>query len=302
MDVLAEVFQLIRVRGKVYFKTDFSGDWGMEIAHPEGVTFHIIEQGRCILVTHDDQQIYYLEQGDCVILPHMTAHSLKRNTDSNVVSGQKVIQKILTGKPPFAGGTVNLNILCGSFAFDSEYADLILDSLPRVIHLQASEHSVWLRQTMMMLCYELDHQALGNQLMINHLLELLFIQSLRNVSVKQLSAGLLLSVNEPRVHAALQAFHYDIGRAWTLPLLAKRAGLSRTGLVTKFMQCLGMPPGSYMTRWRLITASKLLTNSEQSIESIANRVGYRSTAAFTVAFIKQFELSPGRFRKRKKLY
>lgn len=49
---------------------------------------------------------------------------------------------------------------------------------------------------------------------------------------------------------------------------------------------------NWLKRRRLLQAKALLINTEQSLEEIAREVGYQNVAEFSVAFRKEFNLSP----------
>jgi AraC-like DNA-binding protein len=53
----------------------------------------------------------------------------------------------------------------------------------------------------------------------------------------------------------------------------------------------------YLTRWRLDCARQWLGESRDSIGEIADRVGYKSEAAFARAFKRHFGMGPGAARR-----
>jgi transcriptional regulator GlxA family with amidase domain len=67
-----------------------------------------------------------------------------------------------------------------------------------------------------------------------------------------------------------------------------------------FKQQLGMTPLHYLREKRMKQAVNLLTQSDQSIQSIAESVGYQSLAAFSDRFAKHFGHAPSRFRRNDK--
>ena len=81
-------------------------------------------------------------------------------------------------------------------------------------------------------------------------------------------------------------------------LLAKAAGLSRSGLAAQFRTSVGEPPHSYLIRWRMGIAAQLLEHTGLRLAEIAARVGYKSEFAFSRAFARARRLSPARFRNR----
>ena len=59
----------------------------------------------------------------------------------------------------------------------------------------------------------------------------------------------------------------------------------------------GETPMSYMTDWRILKAKELLKNNNDSIEQIAERVGYTSEASFNRVFKKKVSQTPGVYRR-----
>lgn len=79
--------------------------------------------------------------------------------------------------------------------------------------------------------------------------------------------------------------------------LAGVANLSVRQLSDLFRQQVGMTPQQYLTEKRMQRAWQLLETSTQSIQGIAEQVGYTSLAAFSDRFRKHFGRSPRYFRQ-----
>jgi transcriptional regulator GlxA family with amidase domain len=91
-----------------------------------------------------------------------------------------------------------------------------------------------------------------------------------------------------------------VGHPWTIAGLAKEVGLSRSALVERFGRYLAEPPMAYLMHWRLQLAARKLNSSPYSVAQIAVEVGYRSEAAFSRAFKREFGTPPARFRRERK--
>ena len=63
---------------------------------------------------------------------------------------------------------------------------------------------------------------------------------------------------------------------------------------------MGETPIKYLYKWRMMQAKQKLENSQQSIVSIAEEVGYQSDNAFQKAFKRFFNLTPAAMRKMNK--
>lgn len=298
MDILSEHLRLIQLRGEVYFRSAFSGAWGINI---EGgnAAFHIVESGSCWLVPQNQGEPLRLESGDCVILPYSTPHKLQSFSTDLHLDGHAVIEAIHNGKNPFSGADTNIDILCGHFSFRQDRANFFLKGLPEIIHLSSTKEKYrWLGQSNAMLCEEVLSRAPGSDVVIDRLLELIFIQVLRNLPHQTLGEGLVAGLREQRLHRALVAFHKSPDERWTLNRMANEANMSRSSFAQHFRQTIGITPAHYIQRWRLILAEDQLLHTRSTIETVAEAVGYKSTAAFTTAFIKHFGLSPGKYRQR----
>lgn len=105
-------------------------------------------------------------------------------------------------------------------------------------------------------------------------------------------------VRDRRILRALEAMTMKPAERWTLNALAKAAGLSRAQFVRRFSEQVGEPPLRYLTEWRLRLAMDLLANGDESLASIAARVGYESEFAFSRAFKRFTGEAPGSFRRR----
>jgi AraC-like DNA-binding protein len=69
--------------------------------------------------------------------------------------------------------------------------------------------------------------------------------------------------------------------------------MSRTAFSLLFTNPAGVPPLTYVTKWRMLKASDFLRQSTATISEIAQQVGYESEAAFSKAFKRQMGVAPG---------
>ena len=80
--------------------------------------------------------------------------------------------------------------------------------------------------------------------------------------------------------------------------LAAEAGASRSVLAERFSRFLGEPPLTYLARWRLQLAARMLQTTREAVLQVASEVGYESEAAFNRAFKREFGVPPGQFRRQ----
>ncbi len=61
-------------------------------------------------------------------------------------------------------------------------------------------------------------------------------------------------------------------------------GLSRSALQERFAEVIEQPPMQYLTNWLMQVAGALLRNTNATVASVPQEVGYDSEAAFARAF------------------
>jgi LacI family transcriptional regulator len=76
------------------------------------------------------------------------------------------------------------------------------------------------------------------------------------------------------------------------------AAMSRRGLHKAFLEHLGRTPGQELQRVRIERAKKLLTKTNQKVETIAHDSGYQSINSFCVAFKRATGMSAKKFRDK----
>ena len=90
--------------------------------------------------------------------------------------------------------------------------------------------------------------------------------------------------------------HQSPERAWKVEELAAAVALSRAVFSARFTHLVGEPPITYLTRWRMHRATRLLKNNI-AVEKIAELLGYESEVAFRKAFKREVGIPPARYRK-----
>ena len=76
--------------------------------------------------------------------------------------------------------------------------------------------------------------------------------------------------------------------------------MSRTTFAVRFRELMGMPPMTYVTRWRLQKARLALIETHDSVAAIAERAGYTSEAGFARAFQRLYGESPAAHRQARR--
>jgi AraC family transcriptional regulator len=104
-------------------------------------------------------------------------------------------------------------------------------------------------------------------------------------------------VTDTRVAAAISQIESDFSREHALVDLAAQVGLSPFHFHRLFAEVMGETVGGFMRRTRMDCAAIHLLSSPDSIQAIADKVGYGSLASFNHAFNRQFGVAPTRYRE-----
>lgn len=82
--------------------------------------------------------------------------------------------------------------------------------------------------------------------------------------------------------------------------LSSQFGLSNRSLIRRFKQSAGVTPSVYLQDVRIDVASKLLVQTNKTIEEIIDKTGYSDASSFTKLFKRKTGLTPSIYRARYK--
>jgi AraC-like DNA-binding protein len=191
-------------------------------------------------------------------------------------------------------GPADVRLLGGYFVFGSPDAALLVSLLPALVHLRGAERlSVLVR----LVGEEASQHRSGRDLVLARLVEVLLIEALRSTRAYGAPPGLLRGLADARIAVAIRQMHGDPERSWTVPQLAKEAGLSRSAFFDRFTRAVGVPPMEYLLAWRMALAKDLLRRRELGLAEVASRVGYGSASTFSTAFSRYVGQPPGRYAR-----
>jgi LacI family transcriptional regulator len=107
----------------------------------------------------------------------------------------------------------------------------------------------------------------------------------------------ILAVNHGGVARGLHFIAEHFAEPISVDDVARVAGMSRRGLHQAFTEHIGCTPGDKIRMTRLDHAKRELAETEEKIESIAQKSGYPSLNTFFVAFRKSEKVTPAEFRR-----
>lgn len=300
INILTDILDAVRLKSTVYCRSDLNAPWSLQFTRVNSVVFHIVDVGRGWLCIGGEEKIE-VNGGDLIILPQGHSH---------VITSDKRLEPFVTidlneetsscQRRRYDNGGAFTTLICGTFELEHQLLLPILQGLPPMIHISAHhERAEWLETTIHYLIREAETDRPGAQILLRRLADMLFIQVLRFwlETSEPHAAGWLHGVRDPLLAPALACIHQQPEHGWTVARLAMEATMSRSAFAARFREIVGESPITYLTRWRMQVAARLLVEQQLPLEEVARRVGYESNAAFSKSFKRISGTNPGEYRR-----
>lgn len=298
MDVLTDILASAGLRKSLLARHAFYEPWAVRMPCDKSMGFHLLTHGEAWIRAPHFQAPLKMERGDIVLI--------NRGFDHEVATHPKAKVQAVASSAPFAGPAhPDRNplavVVCGVYQFLTDPIHPLFAELPETIVLRGSSiasHSP-LYAAQQLLAAELAQAGHGTESVIKALVDVMFHFILRDwVNGEGRDKGSWSRVlKDQHLHRAIQAMHADMDSEWSLETLADVAGLSRAAFAQRFKRAAGDTPAHYLARIRIQRAMDLLRSTEDNVESIAERVGYRDPFVFSKAFKRLQGASPRDFRK-----
>lgn len=303
MDTLTDVIRLLRPQTVLLGRMAGWGRWGVQVPPQTGPTFYFVTRGRCWFREYEGE-LAELAEGDYVLSARPVADVFLSEPglpvvlsddafkESHAVDGEIHVGQAHEGPPTRIQGGL---VVC-----DPANADLLVELMPRYIHLRAAEEgSSRLRLLIDAILDEAEAARPGRDAVLSRLIEVMLIETLRREADSSLPhPGVLGGLADPRLARALADIHADVARRWTVEDLARRVGMSRAVFARRFAKAVGSAPVEYLLRWRMALAKDALLHGRGTLEEIALRIGYQSASAFSTAFSQKVGCPPSEYAGR----
>lgn len=236
---------------------------------------------------------HYNVAGSPTAPPHVIIHPGQRCCD---LHGRSVLEEMTHGIRTWGndpdGETV---FVVGAYEHLSDISDRLLRALPPVLSLSQRE---WESPLVPLLCEEVVRDEPGQAAVLDRLLDLLVTAVLKAWFAQH-------DTRRPEwwrfqgdriVEHALRLMHDDPARPWTMSALATAVGASRASLARRFNDLVGEPPMTFLKNWRMAMAADLLCQPDETVSTVAEKVGYATPFAFSAAFKRIRGMSPQQHR------
>ncbi|MGN6570331.1 MAG: AraC family transcriptional regulator [Pseudolabrys sp.] len=317
-DALSDLLKAVRLTGAAFFEIVADGPWA--VGSPSSdmilpkilpdadhlIAYHVVTAGECYGKLVNGEPVH-VKAGEVIIFANADAHVMSSTAGAKAPPVTTDALEIASvGRMPYCinyadGGPVTTRLVCGYLACDKGPFNPLLDNLPPVIKSgDPNRQTGWIGQFIQYALAESAEQRAGSESVLTKLSELMFIDVLRRYieTLPPERAGWLAGLRDPHVGKALSLLHEKPARNWSLEELARESGVSRSVLAERFTALVGIPPITYLAKWRMQLAAEMLTRGAGNIASIAAEIGYDSEASFSRAFKKALGVPPSQWRRR----
>jgi AraC-like DNA-binding protein len=299
MDPLSEVLALLKPQSLISGGFMVPGDMAIDFPKHQGIKCYAMLTGQCWLAVEGVPEPVLLHAGDCFILPRGLPFRIATDlslepvlyTDAFARLGmRREAPEVIAGARYIAGGF---------FRFTGGHAEILLHSLPPIVHIRREADKAAMRWSLERMREELRDPQPGGSLIAQQLAYMMLIQALRLHLADTSSAGpgWLSALSDKHMSIAITSMHNDPGHPWTLQSLAERVGMSRSVFALRFRETVGATPMEYLARWRMLLAADRLKNSSDRLSAIAQSLGYESESAFGKAFRRVMGCSPRQYTR-----
>jgi AraC-like DNA-binding protein len=299
-DALGEALHFLRMNGAFYCRSELTAPWGLTLpAMPRYLWFHVVVSGATRLEAGPEAM--ELQRGDLALVTTGEGHLLRSDAQAPAPGILELDRELVSDRYEIlrhGQGGAPTTLVCGAVRFDHPAAINLVETLPPIIQIEASPEMDWLQGSLRLMAAEARQRRPGGEAVITRLADILVIQAIRSWIETDPAArtGWLGALQDRQIGRAISLIHREPARDWTVASLATEVAMSRSAFAARFAELVGESPMQYITRWRMHVALGALQEERATVAELADRLGYRSEAAFARAFKRVIGESPGAAR------
>lgn len=299
MDPLSELLTLLKPQSYASGGVAIGPHQAIQWPEHAGIKCYAVVTGTCWLTVEGVPDAVLLTAGECYLLPPGPAFCLATEPQAEPVDFAVLKAAGLLSKEIGQCSDDDCLLVGGHFVLTGRHADMLLSSLPPIVHIQKEADKTAMRWSLDRMVDELRYPQPGGTLIAQQLAWMMLVQALRlHLSdTSTAGVGLLFALADKHLSAAIACIHDKPGHPWTLQTLASHAGMSRSVFAQRFKAVVNDSPIEYLTRWRMLLACERLKTSTEAIAQIAASLGYESESAFSKAFKRVTGYTPGQIRR-----
>ncbi len=286
-----------RLRAKIFYQGQNCGNWQFPTIVKNQAVFHLIIHGQCKIMLGSEQSAHVLQEGDLFFIARGIEHIIQAIDFDHSESQCSQEYSLAGGLRSDASG-----ILCGTFEFDENVRNPLLEALPSSIIVRADFHTDpnWMKHLIALLIAESEHDSIGSNILVEKLVDTFFTHVVRcYLSSTSEKTGIFAAYTDQALRKVLEAIHQAPDKSWSLEDFSALSNLSRSAFIERFTKTLNETPMTYLMHIRMEMAYRFLKEDDRKVLDVALSCGYQSEAAFSKAFKRLYNMTPGDVRHKK---
>ena len=302
MDLLTDILRQAGLRRRLLDHRYLHDATALQFPCERSMGLHVVTAGEVFLHSASLSRPVRLHAGDMAVMARGCVHTVSTHEDLGAVRTVALDDAWPAVTPSTPDEASHNALISGAYQFWHTPVHPFFAEMPDWLVLTAQDgpYPPTIAHSVELLHKELALREQGSETLVYGLLDVIFVLLMREMLQRQGTgtASWGHGIQDPLVMSAVQAMHHDCARAWTLEGLAKHAGLSRTSLAERFRASMGNTPLSYLRTLRMQKAMAALSESDRSLEHIAQEVGYTDAFSFSKVFKRTVGLAPRDFRRQ----
>src|SRR5271168_3889712 len=135
MDPLSDVLSLLKPRSYISGAFDLDGELAIQFPKHQGIKCYAVFSGQCWLSVEGVPDPVLLTAGDCFLLPRGRPFSLSTNLSLTPIDYRVLLEALKNGDATAPPEARQHYIVGGHFALSGEHAEILLGSLPPIVHI-----------------------------------------------------------------------------------------------------------------------------------------------------------------------
>lgn len=301
MDILTDIIHVTGLKRRLLDLHALTPGTAMRFPCERSFGLHAVTRGHVFVHAPNLGEPLELHAGDLVLMARGCTHFLTLDRTPPESSASVTVAPFAgagPAAPPAEAGEAQ--VISAAYQLWHQPLHPFLRSLPPwfVVRGRSLEQLSPLPLTLGLLDRELGNPTLGATSATHGLLDALFAFALREIAAREHpnTPGWHMAVADRQIRQVLTLMHGHIGYDWTLAELGQQVRLSRSALAERFRQTMGDSPLNHLRTLRMQKAMQLLAETRQTLEQVAQAVGYQDAFGFSKVFKRTIGQSPRQFR------
>ena len=290
-EALEQLLGQLAFGSELHFESGFCNNWNMLSSKSDKAALHVVTAGTLwMAIPGKLQEQIQLHAGDAIFFSHSIRHWL---SDQPVTEHTQRVELA----PYCVPEHLERGLVCYDISIESPLTANLFQVMPDYIHLPAHAQKGQLGPLINLIQSEAKARQPGYQAAISRLSDVVVLHLLRQVLTDDsINQCMLAALKDPALRRVVLAIMTKPEAEWTVESMAALAFLSKSAFAERCHKVMQATAKALLDTLRLQRSRYLLIHTEQSLDRIAEQVGYQSATAFIRFFKQQHGISPGDYR------